>query len=273
MKRTRPRTSTNSKTRRSTELRAEKRLCDRAAAALNKDAPGADKLLALALQTRTGRRRFTNLAKLILPTEEQETLFRNVSTLVKSTGRHHKVEVIHLLAEGLPSSFAKRALKIKQATLKQARETRHQPMATPEGKPTYSMKMAYTPNTDRDKIGHYEGIVLNVLFHATTVVFSGANTTTRVLETKIYEWEAEVYALYPDALRTLAKEFPHLLNPRPEKDDWVPKTRFERCIVAAVIQAKTRTFNQLKEIADRREYAKRLYFTKLAKKKGFTLEG
>ena len=136
--------------------------------------------------------------------------------------------------------------------------------------------MLYTPNTMREKIREWEGKVLTGLFFATTVVFSGANTTTRVLETKNYEWEAEAYAMYADGLRDLAAEFPHLLRQQgTTKADcpWVPKTRFERSILAAVVQAKAPDFDPVKEMDERREYARNAYFTKLAKKKDFTLEG
>jgi len=112
----RPRTSTNRKTIRATERRAEQRLVKKAKQGGDK----VDELIKEAIKTPSGQKAFPGLARLQVQNDAVNELLVNVKETISSTSKHNKIPVIRSLINGLPMCFSESVLGISKSQRKRA---------------------------------------------------------------------------------------------------------------------------------------------------------
>ena len=106
------------------------------------------------------------------------------------------------------------------------------------------------------------------MYEATTSVLSGSDRLTRVLEMTEFDWQIELYAMFPSYLRNLAEEFPETLEQTGGTLKTPLLTRMQRNIRAAHAQSKQQWFDPHQEFVQRRVEARAAYVRHLAYKMG-----
>ena len=261
MLQTRPRTSTNPKTQRATQLRAEKRLVQKA------KETGDDKLIAASLNFKVGQRSFPALhAAVHQPTAADQQLRENVSRLLQASGKHNRHRQVKYISEGLPSELLTTSLGISKSSLKKARESR----SMQQSGPTLETQQ-YSTGVSRSKITDVEQNMLVEFYEMTTDgPPSGSKTLTRILEMREFEWECSLYADYPALLRRVASRAPFLLSQHQGGKDR-RLTKFQASIRAAVHAKTLAGFDPAEDRKVRLEAARKLYARKIAVSEGRVL--
>jgi hypothetical protein len=189
---------------------------------------GSDKLLCEVLKTKVGRLRMPLCADSFGSQKHFDLMVKNTTALLQSTGRRYKKQVTHLLINGLPTWFCKNNLKLTAAETKRGKE--EDPVLEGRGVEDAS----YAEHVTRDKINEVIDAAFKNFYERTTYQCSGAKTEqARIMDKPLYEWEAELAAMWPSLLREIAEERPQLvpaLSDTP-KSGW---SDFEACLLSAV---------------------------------------
>jgi hypothetical protein len=99
-------------------------------------------------------------------------------------------------------------------------------------------------------------------FLSMTFILSGAKRNTRNLGISKAELERELFAVWPQLLRELAKKR------EPPASGAVPETRFQQSLTLAVESGRMEGFSETDEYKTRKAFADQQYYKHLAKKRG-----
>jgi hypothetical protein len=184
------------------------------------------------------------------------------------------------MVEGLPRSLLLEALEMKNHEIDRARKmptevtfAKKDEYGRTSGLPKL-LDCTYRSDVNRIKITKNEELVLQAFFIRSTHVASGAERTTRILGSTVWEWTAELHADYPMLLRSLCNKFPdvyHSMKKRPiHTKDGIKMgyTNFDANVLAAVAQAEMPGFDEAAERARREAQWKKEYLRYLCVKRG-----
>jgi hypothetical protein len=232
-------------------------------------ASGRDDLLAAAVQTKAGAAAMPMCAKAFGLQAHFDLLKTNAIRLLKQTGGRHKVEVAHLLTDGLPPSFCKKELGLSKEQVLRFNYTRKQTpteQLVTEGRKIVNAKYAEgTTRHTRHATCEGLGLAMTAFFKRTTHQCSGANVEqARILDKDYWVWDAELQSQWPGILRDLADRRPDLL-PDCEKMPKTGWTLFQANMLSAVHNCPT---DPQEERATRYRASVDNYLRDLAKKNG-----
>jgi hypothetical protein len=126
----------------------------------------------------------------------------------------------------------------------------------------------YPQGVTRDKVVLQLKAHLVKFFLSQTYVLSGAKRDTRSLGISKSELERRLFALLPEILRRLAREFPDLLADSEKKPKEAP-TRLQVSMVTAQEAALRDGFDQEAEFELRKAYADAVYLARVAQRRTF----
>ena len=203
---------------------------------------GDDTLLAKAVQTAIGKKTLPHLATALHSDDIFQQLVHNQKKLLATTGRTHRHEVGHLLVEGLPTSFLKAELGLERKDVQYIRrEVKDKHKQDRYGRSANTQMLGdqnYALAVKRCKTCEDEETLLHMFYMSTTYQASGASTTRRILGSTKWEWEMALHAMYPDLLRELARQNPHVVPDmsHPPSRGW---TKFEANLLSALANEST----------------------------------
>ena len=170
--------------------------------AVAKTAPTEENIAAV-LCFPVGQKLFPKLAKYLTPDGLVNSMIANARAVIKNAGGRHKRELVELLCDGLPKSFAKGSLNVSESMWRRSTEGAVDGKTDRHGRHAEQLGIGdvkYKAGVARCKQTEAEEYMLCTYFYKSTIQVSGADSETRIQDKNFYEWEADLHANYPSMI-------------------------------------------------------------------------
>jgi hypothetical protein len=234
-----------------------------------KEAPTDENMNAV-LSFPVGRRLFPKLAQYVGPAGLVDSMLENARKVIKTAGGRHKRELVQLLCDGLPKSFAKKALNVSESMWKRSLTGPEEGKTDRDGRHAAELGIGdvlYKADVHRLKQTEAEEYMLCRYFYSSTIQVSGADTGTRIQDKPFYEWEADLHANYPSLIRRLAGEWPQLQPTKTDDNRDQGWTAWEANVLSAMHAGRNGVDEKLEREQRRKEFLDK-YRRRLEVKRG-----